>query len=219
MCTNLILDNLSGLQWPLCVYDSEMCSPPIIPTGIGRASHVLSLSMVLWLAVSHEGKCWGDHHGLGHRWMIQLQRDSDCIPENCLSSDMHRTNPKSLENCTVGRQCYCQIPDGGTWKWWRHLMVCFVLKWIQILDLSVSLFFVVGWLLLSWEFFFSHCVIFSFFFLFLHCHSCFLFGIIYYTLLRPQIRGSWSSVRLSKEPWFSCSIWRRGLFAGCVVRM
>lgn len=45
-----------------------------------------------------------------------------------------------------------------------------------------------GWLLFSWDFFFSHCVTFSFF-LFLHCHSCFLFGIIYYTLLRPQITG------------------------------
>lgn len=90
----------------LCLYDSEMCSPPIIPVGIGRASQVLSLSVMLWLAVSHEGKCRGDHHSLGQRSIIQLQRDCDCISENCLSSDMHRINPKYLENCTVGRQCY-----------------------------------------------------------------------------------------------------------------
>lgn len=46
--------------------------------------------------------------------MIQLQRDCGRIPENSLFPDMHKLDPKSLGIGAVGRQCYCQIPGGGT---------------------------------------------------------------------------------------------------------
>lgn len=156
-----------------CLHDSEMCSPPIIPNGTGWASQVLSFSMMLWLDVSHECKCWGDHHG--------LRTKIDDIVAKRLTAFLKIA---LFQICTG-------VPNFWVIILWEDNCIARYLIMVETPDCAfcpkmnsdprlVCVSFLCGYLsVVQLGFFFPLIVLDSFFPLFLHCHSCFLFGITY----------------------------------------